>query len=69
MTVYDEDRLVDARREAWDELHPPDTECAECGFEWWGNWDGGSQTDPPEPRNADCPNCNSREGTIHGGSD
>ena len=48
----------DARREEFDDAHPPDMECGECGFEWWGNWTRGSHLDPPEPRNPDCPRCN-----------
>ena len=53
----DADRRRDAAMEEWDDCHPADTTCSECGASWWGNWTSGSRVDPPEPRNADCPEC------------
>lgn len=54
---YDDDRRLDAEREEWDDKHPPDMECPDCGYEWWGNWTRASRDEPSQPRNEDCPRC------------
>lgn len=55
----DDDRREDARREAWDDAHPADMRCDECGAEWWGNWTRATRWQPAEPRNDTCPECGS----------
>lgn len=62
MSLYDyyddvnADRRRDAEMEDWDDRHPPNMECDECGFEWYSLIHR-SRLSPPEPENPDCPRC------------
>jgi hypothetical protein len=55
-----DDEREDARRERYDDEHPPNLSCEECGFEWYSPIIR-SRHEPPEPRYPDCPRC---EGTA-----
>jgi len=55
----DEDRRRDAEMEDWDDAHPPNMECGECGYEWHSPIVR-SRWEPPEPRYPDCPRCEGR---------
>jgi hypothetical protein len=61
LNAYDLDALMDARddarREEWDDAHPADMECSECGAEWWGDVLPATRLDPAEARRPDCPVC------------